>query len=119
MTIHLPEDLARFIQDAVRTGRYAREDDVIRDAVSRLRQALQEADETANSGAEPSRQGKPLTRQEFHRHLVEIGLMNQGPDTPADPVQASDELIDAEGDVVSERVIRERLIEWLAGFIGE
>jgi Arc/MetJ-type ribon-helix-helix transcriptional regulator len=117
MTIHLPEDLARFIHDAVRTGRYAREDDVIRDAVSRLRQALQEADETAGSGAETSHQGKPLTKQEFQRHLAEIGLMDQGSETPADPAQPSDELIDAEGDVLSERVIRERLIEWLAGFL--
>jgi len=119
MTIHLPEELARFIHDAVRTGRYAREDDVIRDAVSRLKQELQEADEPADSGAEPSRQGKSLTKQEFHRHLVEIGLMDQGPETPAVPVEASEELVDAEGDVLSERVIRERLIEWLAGFIGK
>ncbi len=51
MTVHLPEDLARFIHDAVRTGRYAREDDVIRDAVSLLKRTLQEADETADSGA--------------------------------------------------------------------
>ncbi len=117
MTIHLPEDLARFIHDAVRTGRYAREDDVIRDAVSLLKQTLQEADETADSGAEHSRHGKPLTKQELHRHLAEIGLMDQPPETTADPIPPADELIDAEGDVVSERVIRERLIEWLAGFL--
>ncbi len=113
MTIHLPEDLARFIHDAVRTGRYAREDDVIRDAVGRLRQALQEADETG----EPSRQGKPLTKQELQRHLTEIGLLDQPPETTAAPAPPADELIDAEGDVVSERVIRERLIEWLTGFL--
>jgi Arc/MetJ-type ribon-helix-helix transcriptional regulator len=37
MIIHLPEDLERFVQDAVRAGRYADEDDVIRDALERLR----------------------------------------------------------------------------------
>jgi len=116
MTIHLPADLAEFIHDAVRAGRYEREDDVIRDAVSRLRQALQEA-EAADSGGETSRQGKPLTKQELHRHLTAIGLMDQAPATTADPVPPADELIDAEGDIVSERVIRERLIEWLAGFL--
>ncbi len=43
--------------------------------------------------------------------------MDQPPETTADPIPPADELIDAEGDVVSERVIRERLIEWLAGFL--
>jgi len=119
MTIHLPEDLVRFIHEAVRTGRYAREDDVIRDAVSRLREALQEGDETADQGAEVTRQGKPLTKQEFQRHLVEIGLMSQAPETTAAPVEPAQELVENEGEVLSERVIRERLIEWLAGFIGE
>ena len=47
MTIHLPKDLERFVHDAVRGGRYAREDDVIRDALIRLRQAM--PDEAARS----------------------------------------------------------------------
>jgi putative addiction module CopG family antidote len=37
MTIHLSEELERFIQDAVRSGRYASEDEVVRDALDRLR----------------------------------------------------------------------------------
>jgi len=37
MTIHLPEDLERFVHEAVRAGRYAHEDDVIRDALEQLR----------------------------------------------------------------------------------
>src|SRR5208282_3516730 len=98
MTIHLPEDLARFIHDAVRTGRYAREDDVIRDAVFRLKQALEEGAETADSGAETSRQVKPLTKQELQRHLVEIGVISPAPETTAASVAPADELIDAEGD---------------------
>jgi len=37
MTIHLPEDLERFVHEAVRAGRYAHEDDLIRDALEQLR----------------------------------------------------------------------------------
>ena len=51
MTFHLPEDLERFVHEAVRTGRYAREDDVIRDALVRLRDALPEATQPAAIGA--------------------------------------------------------------------
>jgi len=40
MTIHLSKELAQFIQEAVRAGFYAHEDDVIRDALRRLKQAL-------------------------------------------------------------------------------
>ena len=42
MTIHLPEDLERFVHDAVRQGRYAREDDVIKDALTKLKQSNRE-----------------------------------------------------------------------------
>jgi putative addiction module CopG family antidote len=114
MTIHLPEELARFIHDAVRTGRYAREDDVIRDAVSRLRQTLQEGDDAGSQDSDPARQGKALTKQEFHRHLVDIGLMNQVPESAS---KSSAAPVDEEEEILSERMIRERLIEWLAGFI--
>jgi putative addiction module CopG family antidote len=37
MMIHLSEELKRFIQDAVRSGRYASEDEVVKDALDRLR----------------------------------------------------------------------------------
>ncbi len=117
MTIHLPADLAEFIHDAVRSGRYAREDDVIRDAVGRLKQALQEGDDTALQGADASRQGKPLTKQEFQRHLAEIGLINQAPETASASGGPSEKSTEDEDEILSERMIRERLIEWLAGFI--
>jgi putative addiction module CopG family antidote len=38
ITVHLPKELESFVQDAVRAGRYATEDEVIRDALQRLRQ---------------------------------------------------------------------------------
>jgi len=111
MTIHLPDDLERFVHDAVRAGRYAGEEDVIRDALTRLRQAMPE--DTAMSDlrtnrAQPAKQKKTLTKEEFHRHLVEIGLMSQLPNTDADFEDPDDQLIDIKGEPLSETVIRER-----------
>jgi putative addiction module CopG family antidote len=117
MTIHLPEDLERFVLDVVRTGRYAHEDDVIRDALIRLQQATPEGAETPVENAEPGRQGKPLTKEVFHRHLVELGLLSQPPDTNAHCNDPDDQLIDTQGEIISETIIRERLIEWLVGFL--
>jgi len=117
MTIHLPADLAEFIHEAVRSGRYAREDDVIRDAVSRLRKAWHEGDQSGVEDTDASRQGKALTKQEFQRHLVEIGLMNEAPDSGSKPGEPPKQTDVDEEEVLSERMIRERLIEWLAGFI--
>ncbi|HZW34885.1 MAG TPA: hypothetical protein VFF52_29450 [Isosphaeraceae bacterium] len=37
MTINLPEELERFVHDQVSAGRYLSEDDVVRDALERLR----------------------------------------------------------------------------------
>jgi putative addiction module CopG family antidote len=37
MTIHLPAELERFVHDEVLAGRYPSEDDVIREALERLR----------------------------------------------------------------------------------
>jgi putative addiction module CopG family antidote len=37
MTIHLPEDLERFVRDQVQAGRYPSADDVVCDALERLR----------------------------------------------------------------------------------
>src|SRR5262245_34657801 len=102
MNIHLPEDLEQFVHDAVRTGRYAREEDVIRDALIRLKQAISGGAGTSDPGAEPAQAGKPLTKEEFHRHLVEIGLMSQLPDTAADFEDPEDQLIDIEGEPLSE-----------------
>ena len=43
MTIHLTKDLEQFVHDAVRAGQYASEDDVVDDAVDRLRRAIPKA----------------------------------------------------------------------------
>lgn len=39
MEIHLTEDLQRFVSDQVRAGRFPSEDDVVREALEKLKQA--------------------------------------------------------------------------------
>lgn len=58
--------------------------------------------------AKPTKHKKLLTKAEFHRHLVEIGLMSQLPHTDADFEDPDDQLIDIKGEPLSETVIRER-----------
>ena len=53
MTIHLSKELEQFVHDAVRVGLYAREDDVIRDALIRLKQTMPRP--TAQEPSAPSR----------------------------------------------------------------
>jgi Arc/MetJ-type ribon-helix-helix transcriptional regulator len=110
MTIDLAPDLARFVEDAVRTGGYNSPADVVRDALNRLQQVAATSDKTSESGFHE----KPLTKQTLQQHLVDLGLVDQpvvisaGATTP--PVEDEDEII-------SDIVIRERLIEWLVGFL--
>ncbi len=111
MTIRLTKDMEQIIQDAVRAGLSAREEEVIPDLLARLRQSL-----PANA-APPARKAKrskrteakkPLTRAEFDQHLMAIGLMSQLPDTAADFDDPDDEPIAIKGEPLSETVIRER-----------
>ena len=51
---------------------------------------------------------RPLTEEEFQRHLVDLGLMSALPDTAADVDDPDDEPIAIEGEPLSETVIRER-----------
>jgi hypothetical protein len=68
---------------------------------------------TPSKGAKPTKTAaqsarKPLTKEEFHRHLIEIGLMSRLPDTAADFDDPDDEPIAIKGEPLSETVIRER-----------
>jgi hypothetical protein len=117
MTIPLPEDLERLVRGAVQSGRYASEEAVLRDALLRLKLAVPESAQPSDEGGAPGQEGKPLTKQEFRRHLVKIGLMDQVPDSSASAGDPDEDLIDDEGEVISEIVIRERLIAWLIGFL--
>jgi Arc/MetJ-type ribon-helix-helix transcriptional regulator len=114
--IHLSEDLESFIRDAVRSGAYRSEDAVISDALVRLRSAMNLNIGASDETGLPSGTGKKLTKQGFQRHLVKIGLLDPPPETDSGADRSLD-LIDDEGEVVDEMIIRERLIEWLTGFL--
>ena len=58
--------------------------------------------------AKPTQPKKPRSKEEFHRHLIEMGLMSQLPDTAADFEDPDDQPIDIQGEPLSETVIRER-----------
>ncbi len=116
-TVNLSEDLESFIRDAVSSGRYASADSVISEALDKLRNTMGPIATSSAPGEESSGSGKQLTKQEFQRHLVNIGLLDQ-PDQADNAADDPDRvLIDNEGEVLSEMVIRERLIEWLASFL--
>jgi Arc/MetJ-type ribon-helix-helix transcriptional regulator len=111
MTIHLPEDLERFVHDVVRAGRYAREEDVIRDALIRLQHVMPKG--VAETGQKPERKKpakhkKVLTEAEVQRHMLEIGLMSQLPDADADFDDPDDQPVTIKGELISETIIRER-----------
>jgi putative addiction module CopG family antidote len=112
MTVRLPEELKKFVQDAVRDGRYAHEEDVIRDALTRLSQAM--PDEAAMAAPRAKRRKpakpkkKPLTEAEIHEHMLDIGLLSQLPDTAADFDDPDDQPITIKGEPLSETIIRER-----------
>ena len=112
MIIHLSKDLQQIVQDAVHAGLYAREDDVIRDALTRLKETLPKNTKTPAKKArstKPAPQAKkPITEAEFDQHLLNIGLMSQLPDTEADFDDPDDEPITIKGEPLSETVIRER-----------
>jgi Arc/MetJ-type ribon-helix-helix transcriptional regulator len=116
-TIHIPEELDHFLREMVRSGRYASEESVISDALDRLRQAIDPADAAAAPSEERTEPGKPLTKQRFQRHLVEIGILEEPVDRAGEIPVAS--VTEDEEEVLSEMLIRERLIEWLAGFLGK
>jgi Arc/MetJ-type ribon-helix-helix transcriptional regulator len=115
MTIHLTKDLEQIVHNAVLAGLYAGEDDVIRDALTRLERTFPKpartpdpkAKSTKTAKATPQRK-KPLTRAELDQYMLKIGLMSQLPDTAADYDDPDDEPITIKGEPLSETVIRER-----------
>ena len=69
MTIQLPEHLERYVLDQVQAGRYLTEDEVIRDALERHRQAQQQP-AAVNHREEQS-------SQELQRRLLEAGIISE------------------------------------------
>ena len=84
MTIHLPDDLGQIIQDAVRAGRYAREEDVIRDALNRLQEDKSSADRKTSKGPrKPPEPRKSLTEADFSALSIPLtaGVIRQSMST--------------------------------------
>jgi Arc/MetJ-type ribon-helix-helix transcriptional regulator len=97
MTIHLPEDLERFIQAEVDSGHFLSEDDAIAEAVRLLLRRQSHPD------------NKPLTAQELEKNLIASGFLASvpPPSDPATPAWNFDP-VKIEGEPLSETVIRER-----------
>jgi Arc/MetJ-type ribon-helix-helix transcriptional regulator len=109
MTIHLSKELEQIVHDAVRSGRYAHEVDVIRDALIRLKQTMSEGTQSPSKRAKPAQPKKqPLTEADVLQHMLDIGLITQLPDTAADFDDPDDQPITIKGEPLSETVIRER-----------
>ena len=119
-TIHLSEDLERFLNDAVTSGRYASTDSVIQDALNRLRESIAiSGSESETSHASASASDKTLTKHQFQRHLKDIGLLDEAPAAEGSAAGSDQTEADDDSDILSDVVIRERLIEWLTGFLGK
>jgi Arc/MetJ-type ribon-helix-helix transcriptional regulator len=95
MTIHLSKDLEKSILSLVNGGKYASVDEAMNEAARLLLQQQAAAKQ-------------PITKDAFHQHLIEIGLMSRLPDTDADYDDPDDQPISIEGEPLSETVIRER-----------
>jgi Arc/MetJ-type ribon-helix-helix transcriptional regulator len=112
MTINLSKDLEKFVHDAVRAGLYAREDDVIRDALTRLRQAMPEATQKPGKNAKRAKpatqEKKPLSPDELNQRLLASGLVSQLPDPALDIDDDDVPPIVIKGEPLSETIIRER-----------
>ena len=90
MTIHLPEDLERFIQAEVSKGHFASPDEAIFQAVQLLRQRAQQR-----------------TEDEWEQSLVQSGLLASIPPRPTGAPRHF-EPVRIQGEPLSETIIRER-----------
>jgi Arc/MetJ-type ribon-helix-helix transcriptional regulator len=81
--------LEQFIHDAVRAGLYAREDDVIRDALTRLKQAMPQATQPPAKSAKRAKPSAPEADAEETAFDVAsraglIGCLQGAPRSPTD-----------------------------------
>ena len=114
MTIQLPNDLEQIVHDAVRAGQYASENDMIRDALTRLKQAMPKAGviPTLKTGRIQSTSQKklPLSPDELNKQLLAAGLVTRLPN-PAEDIDDEDpdgQPITIEGEPLSATILRER-----------
>jgi len=100
MSAHLSEESECFVRSLVQSGRYASEEEILEEALRLLEQREQALLPTDK---------KPMTEDEFERHLVAIGAMSRIP-PPHDPnrPERDFEPVVIEGEPLSETIIRER-----------
>ena len=98
MTIHLPEDLERFVQAEVSLGHFASEEEAITQAVRLLRQR----------GHELQAQARALSEAEWQQQLLQSGLLTSIPTRPAAGACREFQPVKIEGEPLSETIIRER-----------
>ena len=106
MTIQLPEHLERYVHDQVLAGRFRSEDDVIRDALERHRQAEpQPSRATSQADLSPEQ----AAGQELQRRLLAAGIVSEikPPITDLEPYR-NRKLIKVKGKPLSETIIEER-----------
>lgn len=78
MTIHLPEELERFVHDQVKAGRYSSEDEVLDKALRLLRQRDQE------NAADNTQPGSEETAFTVLNRAGLIGCIKSASHTPTD-----------------------------------
>jgi putative addiction module CopG family antidote len=111
MTIHLSKELEQFVHNAVQAGRYATEDDVVNDALIRLKQEMPREIEMADQKAKGARASREkLLIDALNQRLLAAGLVTQLPN-PAEDIDdddPDDQPIEIAGEPLSETIIRER-----------
>lgn len=116
MTIHLSGELEKIIHDAVRAGLYARDADVIRDALIRLKMTLPPEGGTPikkTKDVKPSKKTPTqqlLSRQQVLERMMASGLITRLPN-PAEDIDdddPEDAPVVIKGEPLSETIIRER-----------
>jgi hypothetical protein len=101
----------RSIEAAVHGGHFASAEDAVAAAWRVFEQTTLGKGPAAKKAkrAQPmTPEKKPITEAEFLRHLMNIGLMTELPDTAADFDDPDDQPISIEGEPLSETIIRER-----------
>src|SRR6516162_6847667 len=90
MTIYLSKDMEQIVHDAVRSGLYAREDDVIRDAQFRLKDEIPKGGRTPRRKARSGRAAKDKQLTDaLNERLLAAGLITRLPD-PAEDIDDND-----------------------------
>jgi putative addiction module CopG family antidote len=112
MTINLSKELEQFVHNAVLAGRYATADELVNDALSRLRQAMPKdaakLDQHSKHAKPAKPKKKPINIEELHQQMLASGLISQLPDSEADFDDPDDQPVSINGEPLSETIIRER-----------